>query len=191
MVSFFANDFAGDMKLVLEGRGGDWDEAKYWLSRIRDFCFARGIPCLFVPAPWVNQIDQPQLAGNYPGPVSNILETTGIQFLDPINEFADALLSIEVDGLKRGEPVTGDPLFNGRIGDGHFSPQGCEVWAERVGRRISLLLMRRRRSGGQRPPVEPSSSDGRASACGARRPWRPVRIRAGTASPVRSMIIPR
>ena len=125
MVSIFANDFAGDIKVVLEGRGGDWEEAKYWLGRIRDFCFARGIPCLFVPAPWVNQLDQPQLAGNYPGPISNILETTGIQYLDPINEFADALLAIEIEGLRRGEPVTGDPLFNGRIGDGHFSPPGA------------------------------------------------------------------
>ncbi len=58
---------------------------------------------------------------------------SALQFLDPIDAFADALLSIEIDGMKRGEPVTGDPLFNGRIGDGHFSPRGCEVWAERVG----------------------------------------------------------
>ncbi len=143
VVSVFANDFAGDIKVVLEGRGGDWDEARYWLGRIRDFCFSRGITCVFVPAPWVNQLDQPQLAGNYPGPISNVLGVTGIQYLDPINEFADALLSIEIDGLKRGEPVTGNPLFNGRIGDGHFSPQGCELWAERVGRRIWLLLTKR------------------------------------------------
>jgi hypothetical protein len=142
VVGVFANDFAGDMKVVLEGRGGDWDEGKYWLGRIRDLCFGRGIPCVFVPAPWVHQLDEAQLAGNYPGPVSNISGTNGLDFLDPIGEFADELLLIEIDGLKRGEPVTGDPLFNGRIGDGHFSPRGCEVWAERVGRRISLLLMR-------------------------------------------------
>src|SRR5262249_474498 len=29
VVSVFANDFAGDMKAVLEGRGGDWDEGRY------------------------------------------------------------------------------------------------------------------------------------------------------------------
>ena len=61
VVSFFANDFAGDMKLVLEGRGGDWDEAKYWLGQIRELCIARGIPYLYVPVPWVNQLDQAQL----------------------------------------------------------------------------------------------------------------------------------
>jgi hypothetical protein len=141
-VSVFANDFAGDMKVVLEGRGGDWDEGKYWLGRIRELCAGRGIPCLVVPAPWVRQLDDAQLAGNYPGPVSNISGTNGLTFLDPIGEFADELLAIEVDGLKQGHPVSGDPLFNGRIGDGHFSPRGCEVWAERVGRRLSLLLVR-------------------------------------------------
>ena len=99
-------------------------------------------PCLFVPAPWVNQLDQPQLAGNYPGPISNILGATGIQYLDPINEFADALLSIEIDGLRRGEPVKGDPLFNGRIGDGHFSPQGASSGPSASVGRVSLLLTR-------------------------------------------------
>jgi hypothetical protein len=155
LISIFANDFAGDMKVVLEGRGGDWDEGKYWLARIRDFCFARGILCMFVPAPWVNQVDGAQRAGFYPGPVSNILETTGFLFLDPIDAFADALLSLEIDSLRRGEPLTGDPLFNGRIGDGHFSPGGCEVWADRVGRRVSLLLMKKLAERGQ---LEPTSS---------------------------------
>jgi hypothetical protein len=141
IVSLFANDFAGDMKVVLEGRGGDWEEGKYWLGQIKSFCMARNIPCLFVPAPWVNQLDQPQLAGNYPGPISDILETSGLLFLDPISDFANALLSLEIDGIKHDKPVKGNPLFNGRIGDGHFSPQGCEVWAESVGRRMSLLLL--------------------------------------------------
>jgi hypothetical protein len=142
VVSVFANDFAGDIKVVLEGRGGDWDEGKFWLGRIRELCAGRGIPCLFVPAPWVHQLDEAQLSGNYPGPVSNASGVGALQFLDPIDAFADELLAIEIDGLKKGRPVTGDPLFNGRIGDGHFSPRGCEIWAERVGRRVALLLMR-------------------------------------------------
>jgi hypothetical protein len=152
VVSVFANDFAGDIKVVLEGRGGDWDEGKYWLAQIRDLCTGRGIPCLFVPAPWVHQFDEAQLSGNYPGPVSNISGTTALTFLDPIDAFADELLAIEIDGLKRGQSVTGDPLFNGRIGDGHFSPRGCEVWAERVGRRLSLLLMRQLAERDERRP---------------------------------------
>ena len=45
VVSIFANDFAGDIKEVLEGRGGDWEEGKYWLGRIRQFCGPRaGLP---------------------------------------------------------------------------------------------------------------------------------------------------
>ena len=48
VVSIFANDFAGEVNDVLEGRGGDWDEGKYWLGRIRDFCSAAGSPaCSF------------------------------------------------------------------------------------------------------------------------------------------------
>jgi hypothetical protein len=108
-----------------------------------------------VPAPWVHQIDQPLRAGNYPGPISNISETNGFLFLDPIDEFADALLALEIEGLRRGEPVAGDPLFNGRIGDGHFSPRGCEIWAERVGRRLALLLMRQLAERGEFGPATP------------------------------------
>ena len=138
VVSLFANDFAGDLKVVLDGRGGDWDEGKYWLGRIREFCFARGIPCVFVPAPWVNQLVRAADRRELSGPISNILEATGIHYLDPIDEFADATArASRSKAPRRGEPVTGDPLFNGRIGDGHFSPRGCEVWAERVGRRVA------------------------------------------------------
>ena len=61
MISIFANDF-GEFHEVLEGRG-DWDEGSYWLSMIRDFCFAHEIECLFVAAPWLNQIEGPEMAG--------------------------------------------------------------------------------------------------------------------------------
>jgi hypothetical protein len=148
IVSIFANDFAGEVKDVLEGRGGDWEEGRYWLGRIRDYCSARGQICLFVPAPWVNQLSGPQMAGYYPGRVSNILDASGLLYLDPINEFANALLEIEIEGDRKGEPIVGNPLFMGRIGDGHFSPRGCEVWAEAVGRRVSLLIMRKLAEGG-------------------------------------------
>jgi hypothetical protein len=80
------------------------------------------------------------MAGFYPGAVSNILETNGFEYLDPINEFADALLALSIEGIWRGEPISGDPLFNGRIGDGHFSAPGCALWAEVVGRRLALLV---------------------------------------------------
>jgi hypothetical protein len=162
VVSVFANDFAGEVNDVLEGRGGDWEEGRYWLGRIRDFCISRGIVCLFVPAPWVNQLSGPQRAGYYPGRVSNILETTGVVYLDPINEFANALLSLEIDQLRRGEQPSGDPLFMGKIGDGHFSSRGCEVWAEAVGRRTALLIGRKRAERG----VMPAAGTGGSGAAG-------------------------
>ncbi len=155
VVSVFANDFAGEVKDVLEGRGGDWEEGRYWLGRIRDYCVSRGQICLFVPAPWVNQIQGPQMAGYYPGRVSNILEITGVLYLDPINEFANALLEIEIEGIRQDEPIIGNPLFMGRIGDGHFSPRGCEVWAEAIGRRVSLLVMKKLAEGGM-PRLAPA-----------------------------------
>jgi hypothetical protein len=160
VVSIFANDFDGDWKAVLEGRGGDWQEGKFWLGRIRQFCAARGLACLFVPAPWVNQLDGPQMAGFYPGMVSNILEASGFEYLDPINEFTNALLALSIEGLRRGEPIAGDPLFNGRIGDGHFSAQGCEVWAEAVGRRLALLIDLRFAETGRARPGRPHSPSG-------------------------------
>ena len=54
VLSLFANDF-GDLFEVLEGKG-DWEEGKYWLGQITQFCRTRGFICLTVPAPWVNQL---------------------------------------------------------------------------------------------------------------------------------------
>ncbi len=138
LVSVFANDF-GDVQEVLQGRG-EWEEAKYWLGRIQNFCFSQGIVYLVVPAPWVNQIENPRMAGYYPGNVSNIMESTGFEYLDPTEAFADAQLEAAIEASRRGTPLTGSPLFNGRIGDGHFSAIGSEVWAEVVGIRLALMI---------------------------------------------------
>jgi hypothetical protein len=138
VVSIFANDF-GSLEDVLSGKG-DWEEGSYWLNRIREFCGSLDARCLVVPAPWVNQVEGPQMAGNYPGMASNFTEPAGIEHLDPIDEFADALLAQSIDRQKAGHPPGPNPLFNGRVGDGHFSAIGCEVWARAVGRRVVSLL---------------------------------------------------
>ena len=141
MISIFANDF-GEFHDVLEGRG-DWDEGSYWLSMIRDFCFAHEIERLFVAAPWLNQIDGPEMAGNYPGKIANVLEATGLAYLNPIADFANAELEIR-NRLRALGPTAGPSvLFNGRIGDGHFSGRGAEIWAAAVGRRMALLIQKR------------------------------------------------
>jgi hypothetical protein len=141
VVSLFANDF-GDFQEVLQGRG-DWEEGGYWLNLIWEFCYSRSLDCVIVPAPWVNQIEGPQMAGNYPGKISNIVEASGPGYLDPIAEFANAQLEVNNNARRLGLVSQGSPLFNGRIGDGHFSAQGCEVWASAVGRRVALLLEKR------------------------------------------------
>ena len=55
VLNLFANDF-GDLFEVLDGKG-DWEEGKYWLGQITQFCRTRGLICLTVPAPWVNQLE--------------------------------------------------------------------------------------------------------------------------------------
>jgi hypothetical protein len=138
VLSLFANDF-GDLFEVLDGKG-DWEEGKYWLSQIAQFCRTREIFCLVVPAPWVNQIDGPRKAGFYPGQVSNILETPGQYYLDPLEEFTSEFVKLSIGRRREGKPTSPNPLFNGPLGDGHFSPLGCEVWAKAVSARLVVLL---------------------------------------------------
>jgi hypothetical protein len=141
VVSFFANDF-GDLFEVMEGRG-DWDESGYWLNEIFQLCNTRAMICLFVPAPWVNQIDGRLQPGFYPGMATNNLAVSGIRYLDPFDSFVDAHLAACNEAERKGSPFSASPLFNGRIGDGHFSARGCEVWAAAVGRRLFDLIMQR------------------------------------------------
>ena len=130
VVSVFANDF-GDFQEVLEGRG-DWEEGAYWLNLIWHYCYSHSIDCVIVPAPWVNQIEGRQMAGNYPGKIANILESSGPGYLDPIAEFANAQLEINSNAKRLGLVSQGSPLFNGRIGDGHFSRTGVKFGPRRL-----------------------------------------------------------
>jgi hypothetical protein len=141
IVSFFANDF-GELFEAIEGRG-DWEESAYWLNQIFELCNARGMICLFVPAPWVNEIDGVLQSGFYPGLAANLLNSAGTRYLDPFDAFVDAHLAACNEAQRKGNSLTTSPLFNGRIGDGHFSAQGCEVWAREVGRRMFNLIMQR------------------------------------------------
>jgi hypothetical protein len=146
VISMFANDF-GEVHEVLDEGRGDWFEAEYWLGRIRQYCLSKAYQCLFVPAPWVNQVEGPSQSGFYPGRVSNVMGTGGAEYLDPISAFANAHLELMNAERKPGETAVGNPLFQGKIGDGHFSVKGCEVWAEAVARRMVLLIERRGNEG--------------------------------------------
>ncbi len=50
VVSVFTNDF-GDLHDVPTKGLGDWEEGKYWLNKITQYCRTRGWPLLIVPAP--------------------------------------------------------------------------------------------------------------------------------------------
>jgi hypothetical protein len=140
VLSLFANDF-GDLFDVLDGKG-DYEEAKYWLSELGQFCRTRQLLLLVVPAPWINQIEGERRSGSYPGNLSNILEPIGQFYLDPIDAFTDETLRQREKRRREGKPINPNPLFNGHLGDGHFSPLGCDLWASLVAERLALLLER-------------------------------------------------
>lgn len=139
ILSLFANDF-GDLFEVLEGRA-DWEENRHWIGKIAAFCAGRGVPLLIVPAPWVNHVEGPRRTAHYPGRIPDIVPESAVYF-DPMEDFLEAQ-DREVEARRaRGEPTAPSPLFNGKLGDGHFSPLGCRVWAESVGRRLARILER-------------------------------------------------
>ncbi len=138
VVSFYANDF-GEPFRVTQGHG-DWAEGQYWLDKIAQFAWARRWPCVFVPVPSLDRTLGRRKSGHYPGMISNVLNTSGVVFLNPAEAFVNAHLRLLTEGEQRGERPSGCLLFNGHIGDFHFSPLGAEVWAETVGRRLVLLI---------------------------------------------------
>ena len=141
VVSVFVNDF-GYMGDVGDRGIGDWEEGKYWLEKIAYYCEAHDWPYLVVPAPFVTHLVLKRNSGYYPGILSNILNIDSLKYLYPIEDFADAQLKHVNNAKREGRRLTYCPLFNGAIGDSHFSAVGAEVWAESVGRRLILLLDR-------------------------------------------------
>jgi hypothetical protein len=138
VVSVCANDF-GDGFEVLKGKG-DWDEGKYWLDLIAQFCRSRQWPFLIVPASQSTQMMGRRMTGFYPGTLTNTLDIGGLMFLDTTDAFVDEHLRLVSEGEKKGQRPAGCLLFNEKYRDGHFSALGAEVWADAVGRRIALLL---------------------------------------------------
>jgi lysophospholipase L1-like esterase len=139
VVSIFTNDF-GDLHKVPTQGIGDWEEGRYWLDKIVEYCRARQWPHLIVPAPYQPSMFAKRKSGYYPGMISNILEVNGLMFLDPTDDFIDAHLEAVIDGLRTGRRQSGCSLFNDAIGDGHFSAAGSEVWARSVGHRLVLQM---------------------------------------------------
>ena len=185
VVSVFTNDFGDLYEVATRGRG-DWEEGKYWLDRIVQVCRARQWPHLIVPVPFESHLFGRRKAGFYPGTLSNILEVNSTMFLDPSEDFINAQLELVIAGERKGNRPAGCLLFNGQIGDGHFSAMGSKVWAASVGRRLVLLLEKDRvtREKSQEPvpstgraPLPPAGSTGRLGR-GDRQRMRPALARA-------------
>lgn len=138
LVGVYANDF-GAVEDVLEGRG-DWDEARLWLGRIREFCKSRRIPWLVVAAPVVRHVTGERDTSAYPGKVPELAGALGSEFLDPTDAFASAHLEAMIRLRKPGQPEPPSPLFNIALADHHFSAEGSELWARVVAERLRLLL---------------------------------------------------
>jgi hypothetical protein len=142
VLSLFANDFGG-IEDVLRG-GGDWSDSIYWTGEILQYCRSKGVICLVVPVPLERQVYARRFAGHYQGRISNFLETSGQDYIDPIEDFVNEHIKLLIEGERAHNRPANCPLYNGRIADGHFSATGCQVWAKAVARRLDLLLEKAR-----------------------------------------------
>jgi hypothetical protein len=157
IVSVFTNDFGEDAAVPSRGEG-DWDEGKYWLEEIAQLCRTRQRPYLLVPVPYAPNLFGRRKAGYYPGTLTNILDVSSPQFVNPAEAFINAHLELMIERQRRGAGATRRSLFNDAVGDGHFSAIGAEVWADAVGRRLVLLL---RKDGIWREPESLRGDPGR------------------------------
>jgi lysophospholipase L1-like esterase len=145
VVAVFANDF-GDIEDVLRRGQGNWDEARYWLDEIRQYCRTREILCLMTPIPAESQLAQTRRDGFYPGLVANLTEFSPIFFDNPLDDFIDENLRLKAKAATHGQGGSDSLLYNGHIGDTHFSSKGADLWARVIARRLVLLWEYRRQS---------------------------------------------
>jgi lysophospholipase L1-like esterase len=140
VLSVFSNDFGGEDDGVPEG-GGDWEEAGYWLRLIQLACREHDTMLVTVPVPSRTQVAATRSDYHYPGRLSTVIDTPAPYVINPLDDFINANIRLMSTGPVRPES---SPLYNGHLdNDGHFSALGSRVWAESVGRRLSLLLRRR------------------------------------------------
>jgi hypothetical protein len=138
VVSVVPNDFGKFTEVELRGVG-DWQEGKYWLEKIADYCRAHHWPVLLVPAPYEGSILGRRPPG-YLTPLLNIMNVDSLLVMDPIESFVNAHLNLLSEARRKGQKVQGCPLFNDVLNDEHFSAAGSAVWAAAVGERVIPLL---------------------------------------------------
>ncbi len=138
LLALCVNDF-GDVADVMYGRG-DWEEARYWLDRIEDYCRTRKILCVTSPVPYDSQVAGVRRAGGYPGRVSDIVPSGSLRYCFPIEDLVDEFIRLRTEALGSGAEISANPLYNLHLDDHHFSPLGAEVWGRTLGRRLAGLL---------------------------------------------------
>jgi hypothetical protein len=158
VVSVFANDF-GDTYATLKG-DGDWKEGEYWLGEIRHFCLGRNLRCIVSVVPLESQVTGRRESDFYPSRVARISQVSSLRFVNPTDDFVNEHLRQVQEAERLGPRRTWSPLYNGQIGDGHFSAKGAEVWARAVGSRLTLLW----------PPPPPTPREPGARPSGAAQP---------------------
>ena len=65
-----------------------------------------------------------------------------MNYLDPIEAFTDEYLRQSERHARGQTHVSPTPSSTATLGDGHFSPLGCDLWARTVAERLVLLLGR-------------------------------------------------
>lgn len=137
ILSVYANDFDGGRN----AEQGDWEEAAFWVREIERECWNRDVILLIVPAPRENQVKQNRREYPYPARLTSAVDTPAARYFNPLDDFINAQIALMSEGTLR---PSASPLFNGAIDDGHFSAKGAAVWAESVGRRLTLLLRQKK-----------------------------------------------
>ena len=116
-----------------------WSEGEYWLTRIADLCRSRAWQFLVVPCADEFAILGPKSGDRFQGQFSRIVHYGAPSYVDLAPAFADALLRLQNEA-ERKDGAMGDPLFNLHLmGDRHFSPQGSDLWARVVARRLLIM----------------------------------------------------
>jgi hypothetical protein len=152
VLSVCPNDLGhGDFE---SGYGDEWAEARYWVGEILQWCRSNEARSLTVAVPWAPAVNNSRTLGLYRRPTFEVLDESSPPFCDPIEAFVDEHLRLVRAGAS---PAGMGPLYNARVGDGHFSAAGARVWARAVARRIDLLMFPRP---GDRSPG-PAGASGR------------------------------
>ena len=138
LITFCVNDF-GDVAEAQRG-GGHWDETRHWIEHMTSLCRKHGYLYVMAPIPYDHQVTAMRRAGGYPGRLNDEASPSSLRYVFPIEDLVDEFVRIRLEASRTGRSISENPLYNVHLGDHHFSPRGCEVWARAVGRRLAPLL---------------------------------------------------